>query len=532
MSHPHAGRSIIMPKNAMLWLARLRGTGDMRRWFCLMATIATLGFADTRAHADDKDACINSTGETAIAGCTQLILSKQYKGVELAKVYFNRGFELKQKGDTDRAISDYGEAIRINPGYAKAHFNRGMAFSAKGDDESAIADYGKAIKIDPKYVKAYYARGIALSGKGDLDSALVDYSETIKLDGKQLWAYFNRGVIFRKKQEFSRAIADFTQAIRLDSEFAAAYANRGETYLEKSEVDLARADFRTALGLPAKNESGQRAHDTARKQLAALEASQKPALTSSPAVSVVAAPPALAATASVPVSSGRRVALVIGNSTYRAFPKIPNPRKDAEDLAKALSGLGFEVVLGTDLTRADMEERLIRFSRQARGADTALVFYAGHGLQHQGINYLAPVDARLDDESDLRRLVNLQDVIADLQGASRVRILMVDACRDNEAVQQLASSLPKTRAAAFSRGLAKVDADGTLIAFATQANRVAADGDGRNSPFTTALLKYLPMPGVELRTLMTRVRADVVQSTEGRQRPEVWDSLVGEFAFK
>ncbi|MFX4933451.1 hypothetical protein ABTB90_19180, partial [Acinetobacter baumannii] len=86
----------------------------------------------------------------------------------------------------------------------------------------------------------------------------------------------------------------------------------------------------------------------------------------------------------------------------------------------------------------------------------------GHGLQHLGINYLAPIDAKLEDESDLRRLINLQDVITDLQGASRVRILMVDACRDNEAVQQLASNLPKTRAAAFSRGLAKVDADGTL----------------------------------------------------------------------
>ena len=506
----------------------------MRRWFYLMATIATLGFADTRAHADDKGACINSSGDTAIAGCTQLILSKQYKGGELAKVYLNRGFELREKGDIDRAISDYSEAIRINPGYAKAYYNRGKALSAKGDNEIAIADYGKAIKIDPKYVKAYYARGIALSGKGALDGAFADYSETIKLDGKHLWAYFNRGVILQKKQDFIRAIADFTQAIRLDPEFTAAYTNRGESYLEKSEVDLARADFRTALGLPTKYESGQWAHDTARKQLAALESRQKPVATPSPAVTDAAAPPAaeIVALASTPASSGRRVALVIGNSTYRAFPKIPNPRNDAEDLAKALTGLGFEVVLGTDLTRADMEERLIRFSRQARAADTALVFYAGHGLQHQGINYLAPVDARLDDESDLRRLVNLQDVIADLQGASRVRILMVDACRDNEAVQQLASSLPKTRAAAFSRGLAKVDADGTLIAFATQANRVAADGDGRNSPFTTALLKHLPIPGVELRTLMTRVRADVVQSTEGKQRPEVWDSLVGEFAFK
>jgi uncharacterized caspase-like protein len=117
--------------------------------------------------------------------------------------------------------------------------------------------------------------------------------------------------------------------------------------------------------------------------------------------------------------------------------------------------------------------------------------------------------------------------------ASDVRILIVDACRDNEAVQQVASRLPASRAAAVSRGLSRVpDADGTLVVFATQPNRVAADGAGRNSPFTQALLKHLPTPGVELRTLMTRVRADVVAATGGMQRPELSDSLVGEFVFK
>jgi uncharacterized caspase-like protein len=176
---------------------------------------------------------------------------------------------------------------------------------------------------------------------------------------------------------------------------------------------------------------------------------------------------------------------------------------------------------------------LIRFARNLDKADTALVFYAGHGLQHNGINYLAPIDARIEDEADLRKLVNLQVVINDLQSAGRVRILIVDACRDNDVVQQIARRLSPTRSSAFSRGLARIDgADGTLVAFATQPNRVAADGDGRNSPFSQALLKYLPTPGLELRTLMTRVRAEVVNITGGTQRPEVWDSLVGEFAFK
>jgi hypothetical protein len=231
--------------------------------------------------------------------------------------------------------------------------------------------------------------------------------------------------------------------------------------------------------------------------------------------------------------AGARVALVIGNSAYTSLPKIPNPRNDAEDLAKSLTALGFEVAFGADLKRVEMEEIMIRFGRQARQADTALVYYAGHGIQHNGANYLAPVDARIEDEADLRKLINLQDVIDDLRNSTRVRILIVDACRDNKVVAQLSSRVPATRAAAFTRGLARVDgADGTLVAFATQPNRLAADGDGRNSPFTRALLKHLPTPGLEVRTLMARVRAEVVDATAGAQRPEVWDSLVGEFAFR
>jgi uncharacterized caspase-like protein len=166
-------------------------------------------------------------------------------------------------------------------------------------------------------------------------------------------------------------------------------------------------------------------------------------------------------------------------------------------------------------------------------ADTALVYFAGHGMQHNGINYLAPVDARVEDEADLRKLINLQGIIDDLQNARGVRILIIDACRDNNAITQLARRMPATRGAGLTRGLARVEgADGTLIAFATQPDRVAADGDGRNSPFARALLKHLPTPGLELRTLMTRVRTEVVTATGGAQRPEVRDSLVGEFTFK
>jgi len=190
------------------------------------------------------------------------------------------------------------------------------------------------------------------------------------------------------------------------------------------------------------------------------------------------------ASPAVSASLERRLALVIGNSNYTYIGQIPNPRNDAEDMAKLLKGLGFEVTLGIDLKRADMEDTLIRFARDIRSADTALVFYAGHGIQHLGVNYLVPVDARIEDETELRKLINLQAMIDDLQSASRIRILLIDACRDNKGVQQLNARLPKaTREAGLTRGLARIDnAEGTLVVFATQPNRVAADGKGETAP--------------------------------------------------
>ncbi|GEC17303.1 caspase family protein [Nitrobacter winogradskyi] len=229
-----------------------------------------------------------------------------------------------------------------------------------------------------------------------------------------------------------------------------------------------------------------------------------------------------------------RVALVIGNSRYNFFPKLANPEHDATDLAAILRSTGFKVVFGTNLPRITMENAIATFVKNARTANASLVFFAGHGLQYQGVNYLAPVDGQLSDETDLKKFIRLQDVIDDLQNTPGVRILIVDACRDNDAITQLAASAPtpKSRSIGLQRGLAKVEADGIFVAFASQANKVASDGNGRNSPFTASLLKRIVEPGVELRTIMTRVRGDVVTATHNAQRPEAWDSLIGEFTFR
>jgi uncharacterized caspase-like protein len=183
-----------------------------------------------------------------------------------------------------------------------------------------------------------------------------------------------------------------------------------------------------------------------------------------------------------------------------------------------------------------MNEALAQFAEQVQFADVALIFYAGHGLQRNGVNYLAPVDAFVDEDKALVNLVGLQTMIGHLQQAKLARILIIDACRDNGMDPSLAGSpILTARTGNMSRGLARVeleDGKGTLVAFATQPNNVAIDGVGRNSPFTKALLRHLLTPGLELRTLLTRVRAEVVNATDGRQRPEVVDSLVDEVILK
>ena len=430
-----------------------------------------------------------------------------------ASAYNNRGWTRRLKSDLDGAIADFDQAIRLDPKGAVGYYNRGLARKDKGNINGAIADYTAAINIEQRYTVAYLNRGIARQSKNDLDGALADYEQAIRLEPKDALAFNSRGMVRQIKGDVENAIADYDQAIKLDPAYTAAYTNRGLAFEKKKDAEHARADFTAALDVPEKYSDGQWAHDTARQHLAAnsLSPGTVPPVARPPPVSVP--PTSLPSVADVEPSggvepAGARVALVIGNSNYATFPKIPNPRNDAEDIGQELKSLGFEVLLGTDLKRADMEDIFIRFARKAREADTALVYYAGHGLQYQGVNYLAPVDSHLEDETDLRKLVSLQNVISDLQNAGHVRILIVDACRDNEVMKQLAGRLPATRSAAFAQGLARVsNAEGTLIAFATQPDKVAADGQGRHSPFAQSLLKNLPTPGLELRTLMTRCAA-------------------------
>lgn len=226
-----------------------------------------------------------------------------------------------------------------------------------------------------------------------------------------------------------------------------------------------------------------------------------------------------------------RIALVVGNSAYAAVPALPNPKRDAGRVAAALRGAGFQTVtVLADAGRAELIAALNRFSDAAERADWALVYFAGHGIEIGGANYLIPVDARLKSDRDIGdEAVPLDRVLQSIEAARKLRVVILDACRDNP----FAGAMRRTVATrSVGRGLARIEPDGgTLVAFAAKHGQTALDGEGGNSPFVEALARRLATPGVEINKLFRLVRDDVMAATGRRQEPFVYGSLPGEDFF-
>jgi uncharacterized caspase-like protein len=241
--------------------------------------------------------------------------------------------------------------------------------------------------------------------------------------------------------------------------------------------------------------------------------------------------------ASAAAPSERRLALVIGNGAYRHTAPLPNPVKDAEAMASALTGLGFEVIVGMDLDHVAFGRRMQDFARRAEQADVALFYYAGHGMQVNGENYLVPVDAALKREADLEfETVRVDQVLRQMQRASGPKIALLDACRDNPLATQLSRQLGgRTRAVVLSSGMSEIavqNVTGTMVAFATAPGSVALDGENGRSPFTAALLKHMDTPGLDIDLVMKRVRGEVAEKTNQRQQPWTNSSLTREFYLR
>jgi len=474
----------------------------------------------------------------------------------------DRGLVYENKGDNDRAIADFSEVIRIDPKFAPAYISRGALYGTKGnvdrmkadydagialkpdqanyynarvymwikknDFDRAFADVEHALQLAPKAPYLFNTRGEIWRAKGDLDRAIADYSLALSQAPAFGIAYLNRGSAYRMKGDLDRALVDLNELIRRSPTFGAAYAERGLIFRAKGDEAHARADFEQATALPANNDAARRELATAREQLALLT----PAAPSE-------TPRTLGATSSAPTAipmlrpaaSDRRVALVVGNSAYTAVPALPNPQRDAAAVAQTLRALGFQTVaLENNLTREGIFNALRTFASQAEQADWAIVYYAGHGIEMGGTNYLIPIDAKLATDRDVEfEAIPLDKVMSAVDGAKKLRLVLLDACRDNPFANQMRRSIASR---SIGRGLAEVEPDaGTLVVYAAKHGETALDGDGTNSPFVTALINRLKIPGLEVRRLFDLVRDDVMAATNRHQQPFSYGSVSGSEDF-
>ncbi len=230
-----------------------------------------------------------------------------------------------------------------------------------------------------------------------------------------------------------------------------------------------------------------------------------------------------------PAFAEERVALVLGNSAYQNVARLPNPVNDGAVIAATLKNAGFDVVEERhDLTAAETRRALRDFADRARDADIAVVYYAGHGIEVDGTNYLIPVDAKLERDTDVYdEAFSLDRVLLAIEPAKQLRLVILDACRDNP----FAKNMKRTVASrAIGQGLAKVEptSPNMLIAYSAKAGSTALDGDAKNSPFTMALAKHLTTPGLDVRRAFGFVRDEVLKTTSYRQEPFVYGSLGGE----
>ncbi|MGY4480782.1 caspase family protein [Bradyrhizobium sp. USDA 3364] len=562
---------------------------------CLLAAMlwSVPCFAQTRAQLGPLCTTETTPADQMIGACTKIIALKVFSGEKLATVYFwravgwnkkgnyaqvitdatealrlkpstavynLRGSAYYDKGEYDIAIADFNDALRMGPPSGIIFHNRGNAYRGKGDYARAIADYDAAIKADPKSAFSYQNRGGSKQALGDLDGALADINEAVRIGPSLPQPLISRAVIWRAKGDFARAIADTSEAIRLakakapvnimtppGSVLISAYTQRGLAYEAKGDAARAKDDYASVLEGVA-SDAGSRANQaTAKVRLALLreadaaprKTAAAPAAESSPApappAASVTAPTAPAAPAQA-AATGRRVALVIGNGGYAHVKVLPNPPNDARAIAKSLRDIGFTVSEGLDLDRDAMQRTIHDFLREATRSQIAVVYYAGHGVQVDGRNYLVPVDIEFKAGSRMTdAMVDMDVIMAGLDDQIRTNILILDACRNNPMAPQVASAGPSRGieagsglAAPATLGSGSTLGAGTLIAFATAPGQVALDGEGANSPFSAALSRHVGTPGLEVQQMLTRVRAEVVAATKGKQVPWSNSSLLGE----
>jgi tetratricopeptide (TPR) repeat protein len=399
---------------------------------------------------------------------------------------------------------------------ANAYLLRGNAHLAQGELDPAIADYARVLELRPEDANAFHATGQAYNAKGDYDRAVANYDKAIALLPNAVYSYVGRSFAYNSKRDYAAAIADCEKGIKLKPDLPDAWFACGESYLAIGNKAKAEDDFQVSIGLyPPAERAG------AASRIGQIEASlvaQQQASTTPAKTQDAGAPGAVA-------SPGRRVALVIGNSAYQAVARLPNPAQDADLVGAALRQAGVQdVTVAHDLDRGAMVAALRDFADKADGADWAIIYYAGHGIEVDGTNYMIPVDAHLASDRDVPdEAVSLDRLLSAIQSAHKLRLVVLDACRNNPFVVQM--KLASARRA-IDRGLSRVEpANATLVAYAAKEGTTALDGNGADSPFALAFARRVVEPGLEINKIFRFVRQDVMDETGNQQEPFVYGSL-------
>jgi len=542
----------------------------MRRFsfIALAAAVVMLGSFGPASSAENIGlVCTseNTPADAQIAACSKIIAMKKFSGGQLSSLYFWRAVGYNKKGDYGNVINDATEGLRITPAdqallnlrgsayYDKGehdiaiadftdalkagqpsgliYHNRGNAYRGNKDYVHAIADYDMAIKLSPSSY-SYQNRGDCKLATGDVDGAFADMNQAIRMDPRAPGPLIDRGELWRIRKDYDRAIADTNTALQLlkggvplptltapGSYLLSAYVERGLAYESKGDLANARADYAAAIGVTVTDDGNRKTQAAVKAKLAAFDKAD-------------ALPPRPASNS----PGDRRVALVIGNGAYTHVTALPNPPNDAHAVAKTLRDLGFEVTESIDADHATLEKVTSNFIVGATGAKIAVLYYAGHGVQIDGHNFLVPVDIQHDTAPHLMAaMTDMDNLLAGLDDKIRTNILIFDACRNNPFEKTVADA-GAGRSISISTGLASPGSlasgatagAGTLIAFATAPGKVALDGQGSNSPFSAALSKFMPTQGLEVQQMLTRVRADVVAATDNKQVPWSNSSLLGE----
>ena len=425
--------------------------------------------------------------------------------------YSNRGFIQLRHGALQSALDDFNLSIKYTPKFLFGWTNRARVRTLLKDYDGAIADFAEAEKIDPAAQQIASNRCTTWGLMGKYDQAFADCDGLIEKQPKNVYAINNRADVFMMKGDLDAALKDYNTAIQINPNNVRAHSGRGQIYERKKDIAQARADYRAAAYSLTKFDEFDvaRARAVAQERLAALTP-QTPA----------GAP------------TGRRVALVIGNGAYKNVHALPNPPRDAKLIANVLHDVGFQTVISvSDLTRDKFFEALKTFADEAEKADWAVVYYAGHGFEIGGVNYLVPVDAKLAADKDAEtQAVALEQVIAAVGAARKVRLVMLDACRDNPFAPTMQQTLSLKL---VDKGFSNIEPGaGFMVVYAAKHGETAMDGDGgADSPFATALAREIKTPKVEIRKLFDIVRDDVWSVTKHEQQPFSYGSPPGREDF-